>query len=306
MRKYETLREIPISTLKRIVKKKESFRSILLEFDLDNRRCNRHEVLKEILNENNIDYSHFTGQAWNKGKKTNYGLTKEKFINEYLVDGKKRTSSRMKYFILKFKILKNKCYECGLKSIWNNKKLVMHLEHKNGNNKDNRKENLTLLCPNCHSQTETYCRSGSSKFLDPLEKKNYFLKRKREINNILKPKSKKIMEMFKNDFSKSQICELLKVDMRILDRFLQMNELERICPSKKTLPKEIIRKRSKDFLKIEKKRGFIKKLSNEWNISHTRVISFIKKYFPDFYSEKIKKNKNLKKYIKQEKIYKKD
>jgi hypothetical protein len=34
--------------------------------------------------------------------------------------------------------------------------IPLELEHKNGNNTDNRIENLTLLCPNCHALTETY------------------------------------------------------------------------------------------------------------------------------------------------------
>ena len=35
--------------------------------------------------------------------------------------------------------------------------LVLELDHINGVGDDHRLENLRLLCPNCHSQTETYC-----------------------------------------------------------------------------------------------------------------------------------------------------
>jgi 5-methylcytosine-specific restriction endonuclease McrA len=35
--------------------------------------------------------------------------------------------------------------------------LVLHIDHINGINNDNRLSNLRLLCPNCHSQTATYC-----------------------------------------------------------------------------------------------------------------------------------------------------
>lgn len=48
-----------------------------------------------------------------------------------------------------------KCIECGI-SEWNNKKIVLELEHKDGNSENNSKENVCLLCPNCHSQTPTY------------------------------------------------------------------------------------------------------------------------------------------------------
>lgn len=48
-----------------------------------------------------------------------------------------------------------KCEECSL-SEWNGKHIVLELEHINGDRKDNRKENLKILCPNCHSQTSTF------------------------------------------------------------------------------------------------------------------------------------------------------
>lgn len=48
-----------------------------------------------------------------------------------------------------------KCKECGI-SEYKGKKLSLHLEHIDGKWQNNRKDNLCLLCPNCHSQTSTY------------------------------------------------------------------------------------------------------------------------------------------------------
>ena len=41
--------------------------------------------------------------------------------------------------------------------MWAGSMLVMQLDHVNGDRRDNRQENLRLLCPNCHSQTDTFC-----------------------------------------------------------------------------------------------------------------------------------------------------
>ena len=48
-----------------------------------------------------------------------------------------------------------KCACCGI-SEWNNKRIVLELEHINGDSNDNSEANVCLMCPNCHSQTDTY------------------------------------------------------------------------------------------------------------------------------------------------------
>lgn len=47
------------------------------------------------------------------------------------------------------------CENCGIKD-WQNKSIILELEHKDGNSDNNTLKNTCLLCPNCHSQTPTY------------------------------------------------------------------------------------------------------------------------------------------------------
>lgn len=55
------------------------------------------------------------------------------------------------------------CSECGNKGNWNGKELSLQVDHIDGNSDNNAFENLRILCPNCHSQTETYGYKGRTK-----------------------------------------------------------------------------------------------------------------------------------------------
>ena len=104
-----------------------------------------HRIIKEYIQNNNIDISHF--------EKT----TIIRKIENYLIkDSGGFSSASIKKYLFKNNILKNECSECKLQSIWNNKPIMLQLDHINGDHYDNRIENLRILCPNCHSQSDTF------------------------------------------------------------------------------------------------------------------------------------------------------
>jgi hypothetical protein len=68
----------------------------------------------------------------------------------------------------------NTCESCGI-SDWNKKPLTFQVDHVDGNRKNNNFYNLKVLCPNCHSQTETFghknvTKEGKNKFIELINK----------------------------------------------------------------------------------------------------------------------------------------
>ena len=77
-------------------------------------------------------------------------------------------TSRLKKYLLQERILEAKCNKCN-NTTWLDNVIPLELNHINSNRKDNRIENLELLCPNCHALTEYYCSSKSVIRFDDLK-----------------------------------------------------------------------------------------------------------------------------------------
>ncbi len=111
-------------------------------------------TIRQKLDEFNVDYSHFTGSVWNKDP--NNPVYKGKYLPN-LCEHSSLRSAHVKELLFRMGLKENKCEnpECGL-SEWHGKPIVCELHHINGDSTDNRIENLIILCPNCHSQTENF------------------------------------------------------------------------------------------------------------------------------------------------------
>lgn len=114
------------------------------------RRPGNFNSIRININRLNLDISHFIQVSKVDNKKV---YTKE----DVFCENSQVTYSTVKAWVIRYNLLSYICDECLLQNVWNNKPLVLHLDHINGNRQDHRLENLRFLCPNCHSQSSTYC-----------------------------------------------------------------------------------------------------------------------------------------------------
>lgn len=106
------------------------------------KRC----TVTKYIEQAQLDISHFRA---GRGRPTP--------TDQLFVPGEVQRNTLLKGRILQEELIPHVCDECGLLPCWNGKPLVLQLHHVNGDPKDNRLENLRFLCPNCHSQTPTFC-----------------------------------------------------------------------------------------------------------------------------------------------------
>jgi len=139
----------------------------------------------------------------NKGGK---GVSKKRKIGKFkledILSGKHPSykTYHLKNRLIEEGIKSNKCEECGI-SEWNGKPINCQLDHINGNSTDHSLSNLRILCPNCHSQTDTFC--GKNKNTKPKTLENLSNKRNIKLENDIK--NKKVVDKVLNsniDFSK--------------------------------------------------------------------------------------------------------
>ena len=141
---------------KEMIARNHSWCACAKEIGLSPNGSNSRIQLKKRVDELGLDTSHFDATQDARKAAVKYSLEEIMVKNSTYAN-----ISRLKERIINENIIPYKCALCGNVGEWMGQKLTLQLDHINGQHFDHRKENLRFLCPNCHSQTETF--SGRNK-----------------------------------------------------------------------------------------------------------------------------------------------
>lgn len=193
-----------------------------------------YRVVDSVIKKYNLDTSHFCVDYTKKNIHNPY-TREEIFVKDSPVCPYKAKLALFKYGLKEWK-----CEKCG-RTEWEGEEIPLQIHHINGNNRDNRLENLQVLCPNCHAQTDTYCGK----------------KKRRNFPEIRVEKQKKSVEDRKSKKNSLNISrELLIEAFREHGSFLQVGKLFGVSDN-------AVRKWCKSFNLPEKTKEMQKFFANE-------------------------------------------
>ena len=140
-----------LEEIKQMVSETRGFKDLTARMGYKKNNSYINNQLREYFKENNIDYSHYNGQAWRAGgqlkdlTQNDFGVITPAIIKKYLIEERG-----------------NKCEFCQATE-WFDNPIPIQVHHIDGNRSNNLRDNLLLLCPNCHAITDNWCGKNKRK-----------------------------------------------------------------------------------------------------------------------------------------------
>lgn len=239
-----------------------------------------YSVLQTLLKHLNIQYNGVRGNG-----NCNKRCSAKDFLNK---NKHSKLNPTIKQKLFKENLKEYKCEICGI-SEWQGKSIILQVHHIDGNPYNNTLENIQILCPNCHSQTDSYSASSDKrKRAEDFKKiKNYW----DQIDFYNIKTIKESLSKINLTFSRFRIFlnlnpeykEIYFEEKRKFRKHIRKNyKLEKEIQYDKIFKKilEIREKQLVDFTKF----GWVNFISNHLNISPKIVNNILKRCDKDFYN----------------------
>jgi hypothetical protein len=151
---------IPEDRLRDLVQRSTSYADVMRGLGLDVNDTN-HRRIRRAATRLGLDTSHFKRRAWARPERP----ASEPISNRVLVvlpsDAGRTNRSQLHRALTELGV-PYACETCGNTGEWLGRPITLQIDHVNGDWRDNRRENLRYLCPNCHALTETWCRQKAA------------------------------------------------------------------------------------------------------------------------------------------------
>ncbi|GAA2536159.1 hypothetical protein GCM10010423_36370 [Streptomyces levis] len=147
---------LPEDRLRDLVKSSTSYADVMRGIGLDVNDTN-HRRVRRAASRLGLDTSHFKRRTWARSDRPAPAPISHRVLI-VLPPGAGRTNRSQLHRALVEIGVPYACETCGNKGEWLGQPMTLQIDHINGDWRDNRRENVRYLCPNCHSLTETWCR----------------------------------------------------------------------------------------------------------------------------------------------------